>query len=208
VIKKLVSVAIVCVMLLTIGSCSFYVSNLEIRNVRLFIAGDFRDAYLLEFVDGNVFNITAFDGVRVPVNTQEDLLYDFFATPTMMHSRLVASRNSGLEQGYLRRIRDEGTIELSRRQSDTIQRLIRDVARGEADTEFYGSPEQIIAGNHLWIWMIIDGEMYWSLYSNDINAAQRHPEHSFVSRYFNRNLLLLAYELINLSPIDLRLQTP
>jgi len=189
------------------GGCACNTTESEFSHVRIFIAGDFRDAYLLEFVDGNVFNITAFDGVRVPVNAQEDLLYDFFATPTMMHSRLVASRNSGLEQGYLRRIRDEGTIELSQRQTNTVQRLIRNVASGEADMEF-ASP-LFSRGLFRWVWAIIDGEMYWTMYTGYLVDNLVSPDHfEYRAFKFNHDLLLLAYELIDLSPIDLGLETP
>jgi len=204
--------ALVIVIILVLGSCVFNMTETEVRDVRLFIAGDFRDSYFLEVVDGNFFKATIFNKAGVnPDELQEyfafdePLLDDFFADPSMMERLLLVNRNYMLERGYVRFIRDKGTIEISQRQSNTVQRLIRNVARGEANTEFYGLESW--SGNFLWVWAIIDGEMYWSLYIEDVHSIRVQsddPEY----RYFNRDLLLLTYELINLSPIDLGLETP
>ena len=190
---------VISVMFVLVG-CSFNTSETEIKNARIFIAGDFKYSLLLEIIDGNIFEVILFNKAGVSyadlqeyfqeyLPFDETLLDDFFANPRMLDYGLVTNRNFDLERGYTRFIRNKGSVKFSEEEAHRVQYLIRNVARTRADRRF---ERPAWSGRMLWIWAIIDYEMYWTLYADHIPQ-----EHN------NLELLLLTHELINLSPIDL-----
>jgi len=153
---------------------------------------------VLEVIDGNILQVTVVSAlIFSPDNVGSDELFtreniigdpriDRFIAP-----HLDVSHNS--EFWYFRpKIVDSGQIELSASQINRIRRLTRNVTARE-EQEF-GTLS--IHGRIPLVWMRINSRMYWSLYDPDIDAGTPYP-----LEYINRHLLLLAYELIELSPV-------
>ena len=77
------------------------------------------------------------------------------------------------------------------RQSDNIWSLIKNIEDNGTNEKFYFPVDDVS-----YVWAIIDGKMYWSIYVSDFDKE------NYFSQYVNKNLLSLAYKLIELSPVQ------
>jgi hypothetical protein len=86
---------------------------------------------------------------------------------------------------------------LSQRQLRNIWKLAENVANNDFDEE------RRLGGSHInFVWVIIDGEMYWGLYHPDISTI-RHEGSSYYAEKCTQDLLYLTYYLMDLSPIKM-----
>jgi len=180
--KKLVFIVVILIML---GGCTFNrVENIETNGVerteipelhmRILFNGDWIEPTLLEIVDGSLTASTV-DNFN-PGGFHLNLTCSFFAD----------------DSGFL--IEEKGQINLSRQQLDAIWGLTEKVIENGPDREF----EQMrVLGPMNYVWMIIDGQIYWSLYLSNIDGARSHDAYD---EYTSKYLLRLAYSLIELSP--------
>jgi len=150
------------------------------------------DYTLIEFEHPNTFRFTSFGGLSHTTNDATAvfdmaLLHDFLSkAPEIEYTLLIF-------QSFDYLIIDEWTIELSSEQLINIHELLENLARRRADREFEPLPA---LGWIPYVWAIIDGNMYWTLYTHDVGSRTARER----QRYINQDLLAFSYELINLSP--------
>ena len=91
-------------------------------------------------------------------------------------------------------------FEISSEKSKKLCNLLNNVKETEANVYF--EHIRYIMGHLNHVYIIIDGYFYWSIYDHDINENFMRYWNDF-ERYFNRELLLFVYELIDLSPFPI-----
>jgi len=176
-------------------------SMTKTADVRVAFAGDsFGEVFLFEMFDESTLRLTSFaqpilsleefealGSMPAEFRTQPDFAYDFNSkTPNIR----------GMFMGR-HRVVEEAEIELTQEQTDIVRELINNVTTKGPDREFERPP---ILGHLDYILAIIDGDMYWSLYHWDIENASRREWLDPHGAFFNIELLLLSYELRDLSP--------
>ena len=159
---------------------------------------------LLRIVDGNVLEVTVFtamtplcpkDRTSILPSFDNSLIEDFIGLGgyNVLSSFFV---DEGVREIPNHWILNRGKRELSQRQLDTIWTLAENVEpvrrRRFPDVEptDMGNPPPLAA------WVIIDGEVYWSLYYDSLPSRS-----SFPSEFTNTSLLHLVYYFMDLSPI-------
>ena len=187
------------VLTLMFGGCASDMTEPP-ESIRIFMGAEHGGVpFALFELSENTLQITALGraiGLFLPHEELFDvsLFYDFIDRIPNIYWILRNSRPIILGSAY--DVVRKANRELSQRQLNNVLELVENVVRHRADREFERAPF-LSDEAHRYVWAIIDGEMYWSLYSSNINAdiLSRH------SAYVNRNLLLLTYYLIDLSPI-------
>jgi len=200
VFKKMFFALVIFVVIFAIAGCVFRMEEPVPRNVRMWIGGGgpVTENVLLE-LNGNVLTAIVFDvGFLLNANFPSELtfddtlLYDFVEkAPAIDEMFSIDSHRRG---DWVRRVFNSGEVELSQQDLDSIWRLLHRVVNDDGDREFEWVTS--IRGPIPYVWTIVDDEMYWSFYNNDVNSASRHR-----LQYINRDVLLLAYALIDLSPV-------
>jgi len=184
------------VVVFALAGCVFRMEEPTPRNVRMWIGGGTENV-LLE-LNGNILTSVAFSGgLRHDANFPSELtfddilLYDFVEKAPAIGE--MFSVDSHRREDRVRRIFDTGEVELSQQDLDYVWRLLHRAANGDGNRDFY---EASIRGHLEYVWAIIDDEVYWSLYHPSLNNISQHRR-----QYINREVLLLAYALIDLSPV-------
>jgi hypothetical protein len=182
--------AFIVIILLVLGGC---VSNMPelppTRDVRIWFGIGEGEFTLFELVGENVFDVTLLGDMSNSFFVSKRNRFDESRLDEFINSAPGLSGLRITSEGWFRRIISRGRLDFQQ-QSDVIWELIDNVVENGPNKEF----ERLsFSGDFNLFFAIIDGEMYWSLY--DIKSNPIFPE------YVNDELLLLAYELIDLSPI-------
>jgi len=195
------NIAVFLILMFILSGCAMD-DNTELPNITMLIAGHGSVApTILEIIDENILQVTVvhenlFHADIVDVDSYElftresiigDQWIDDFIVPPSLDDTLFPE-----PENWYRKIADSGEIHLSESQVNRIRRLARNVAARE-EQEFEHPP---IRGNITFVWVNIDDKMYWSMYLPHLSLIERDER-----EFFNRDLLLLAYELIELSPV-------
>jgi len=159
-------------------------------NIKILIDGSHINPTLLELADGNALEISTIDDGNTNPWRLSLLTHSFFEN----------------DNDFL--IEEIEWVEFSQRQLNQIRRLTRNIVANGPDREFEWSH---IDGPVVYLWAIINGEMYWSLYVGHLEDS--FSEFMLERGYINSDLLLLVYELIELSSVPIGgefnpLQTP
>jgi len=173
------------------------------RDISILIGRTSQELNLIE-LDGDKLIVTLFslgwrsDFAVLEENVFNERLLDDFRAKFWRFPMNLEDRSPGL----VRVIIEKETIELSQSQLNAIWRLIENVVDGEADREFELAP---VLGHIDYVWAIVDGYTYWSLYESNVDSTGNRNQisrewHQFIVPYVNRDLLLLVYRLIELSP--------
>ena len=171
--KKLV---IIIAILILLGGCSFNREERPELSMKILFDGDWIEPTLLEVIDGRL--------IASVVNYASPITSSFTVT--------VTCSSFTDDSGF--RITEKGRINLSRQQLEVIVDLTEKVIANGPDREF---ERMRVLGPVDYVWMIVDGQIYWSLYLIDVNRlSDDDPHHQYVNKY----LLSLAYSLIELSP--------
>jgi len=165
------------------------------RDIRLLIGDEanniIRVNTLIEISGGGIIETTVFtcwDLSQYSIDKIFDtaIIHDFV---TVTGDNILISEVIQVEHFTI----DKSERVLSQRQLNNIWELTENVVNDGADKEF----EWVFRlGTH--VWAIIDGDMYWSLYIPDMRNTTQYPTET---THFNDDLLILAYYLIDLSPI-------
>jgi len=159
--------------------------------------------YLIEFTE-NTINTTVFglsSGLQAIAAFDETLLDDFISKAPF--SRTII--NSTAETPN---ILEKVESEVTQVQVENVWRLIGNILQSEPSDEFTGV--SAVSGYLTYVFVIIDDNMYWSwayshAFDNITRRVRREWEQKFAP-FINRDVLLLAYELINLSPHSIYLE--
>jgi len=174
------------------------------EDVRILIGGMVSSyAILIEITDESILNITVFgQPTFFPEEDFEpwDIPEEFFTQPTIFADFLSESSLTGSATLGMHKIVEILTLELTYEQTDNIWRLINDVVNSNPNKEFAWPP---FDGYAEYVWAIIDGKFYWSLYHHDIQNASRSEWLRPFGDYFDRELLFLMYQIREISPIRL-----
>ncbi|MCL2286025.1 MAG: hypothetical protein FWC32_06615 [Firmicutes bacterium] len=217
-IFKFVSLVVITIFLLT-GCTSNRAEEFSPKSVRVLFAGDAGTSpiTLFTFVEPDTFEVVSFHNhgllsnrhSQSPIYSANEIsafdftLLDDFIAKAPRINYVIGNRNLRNVSNYT--IINQGVLELSSEQSDRITNMIGNVAKGRVDNEFR-RPSGMF-GEFIYVWMIIDDNMYWSLYEPTIDAfdnfdrATRRSVRRRLREYTNSNVLNLAYELVDLSPI-------
>jgi len=175
------------------------------RNIRMLIGDSGRPYTLIELEESEIrFTLLSSGWRHLSVVSTENIfcetLLDDFASKAPSQLYPVLRGRLYQDQNLVRIIMEKEKVQLSQNQLNTVWRLIENIVEGDLDREFEWSP---ISGHIDYVWAIIDDNMYWSLYDSNINDTSRANREwrQWTQGYVNRELLLLTYELINLSPI-------
>jgi len=188
------------------------------KNVKILFAGDASASpfILFEFIEPNTFDVVSFQHFtllralypeNLTANCKEygcernifnSARVDDFITKAPRINSILNFTIPHVEYPY--EIVDEGTLELSEEQLENIKNLIGNIARSRVDREF--ERPKNVWGRLTYVWVIIDGNIYWSLYESNIDILEQ-KLHRYINPYVNRDVLLLAYELIDSSPITI-----
>jgi len=198
--KKLILIITV-IVLLGIG-IFIWIGNVdgEEISIKILISGNVTPT-LIELVDGNVLEITLINNFFTPYSdvTEYDELFtreNIFGYSTIDGFIIPKFYSPSRGEYMYSTIISNERLYLSRAQMNTLRRLIRNVTRRKPDREFEGLSFE---SNFIeYVWAIIDGEIYWSLYHPNIDESQRED---LRYQYLNRDLLMLTYELIKISPV-------
>ena len=197
--SKKLNIIIAIIIVIILGGCSFnraVTINREEAAIKILIDGTHMNPTLFEIVDENVIKVSRIDGV---------LEFIRFSGTTTMHPFLEYT--DGFSTTEL------GQQSLSQQQLDVVWGLIENVVANGPDRAFRWLE---LDGPSAYVWMIVNGQTYWSFYHPNIYTTYDidiDPWYYRAHQYINRNLLLLTYKLIELSPVPVGgenrpLQTP
>jgi len=181
-------ILIITVLFILTGCTSTMPVNTAPRDVRILIdGGPYSYSTLFELMDEKVFEVAS---------TSSHISWISINNVANEPGRRRSTINSISSSG----IRERDKFELLEEYSNIIWGLIENVATNEADITFEWKPILGLA-DYIYVQAIIDGRMYWSVWHPDIDNA---PDYWLdeLHEYVNRDLLLLTYELIDLSPIQ------
>jgi len=194
-------ILIVAITIILLACILIWVNNLvrSDMNIRILIDGSWMKPTLLE-VDGDVLTISIIEGDVINQLQDSILTYSFFENYNDFS------------------IVEIGRLELSQWQLNRVRRLTRNVVANGFDRKFEWVGR---SGPVHYVWMVADGSpIYWSLYHPHINYTLRMQNLNgiqtlgwFYEYFYDRDLLLLTYRLIELSPViigneNFPLQTP
>ena len=212
--NKRISLSAVCsfVIMLILGGCASVTDADEAmpipRDIKILISGNLQfhmpHHTLIHITNGNVLEHTTFFqfGPILPEHEESYAAIASIASAAMFDNTLLNDFVSGYGQnviatidiGWEHRVSSHADRVLSQRQLNNIWELTANVVSGGSEM-FYGPGE----GFSHFVWAIIDGEMYWSLYGRDVNVASSyHSAH--LMEFINMDLVLLTYYFIDLLP--------
>lgn len=195
--RKTFVLVLLTIFAVTVGGCGSIIkeySEISPRDIRILI-GDNVDHFIrfhtfFEIDNDSTLNVTVFtdwDNIS-SINIFDIALLDDFVVG--FNSQVLGAMTLSVD----RTIINSGERVLSQRQLNNIWQLTETVITNgsDSDAEF----EWMSHGSY--VWAIIDGKMYWSFYDSDIKLSARPDDDA---THYNDELLLLAYYLIDLSPI-------
>jgi len=191
------NIAIFLILIFILSGCTIN-DNTELPSITMLIAGHGGTVpTVLEVTDGNALQVTVVTDSFLSDDSGDN--YELFTRQSIIGDPLIdryivaplESQYNGLQYWHPT-IFDSGEIYLSESEVNRIRRLARNVTT-HAEQEFVHPP---IRGRITFVWVLIDGKMYWSMYLPHLDLIERDER-----EFFNRDLLLLAYELIELSPV-------
>ena len=189
--------AIVIVML----SFWFHSRRVELmeRNVSILFERDGQSFFtLIEFVEPNIMRVSNFNAVVWSNEIHDENVFETaYILSGFMDSPLRVLH--WFPYTYSRLIEKE-VLELSQEQLNALNRLVRNVSRRNANREYKRFSS--LLGHITHVWANIDDDIYWSLYLRN-STLHRLPRaiRWEVRRDMNRNLMALAIELVELSPL-------
>ena len=206
IISFFISIPLVLIIIFIFGGCannrtdSVIMTDSTPTSVKMLIGWGGRPYTLIELVHNDVFEVTVFSDslaryfdIQNEVIFNEALLDNFVLKDSYLYE--IFSNPFTLEP-FVREIIDKGEAEFSQQQWDDIWYLVENISSNDADRAFEWAPVHGLP----YVWAIIDGSFYWSLlYINIDNASRAHRR--TISPFINNDLILLAYELIHLSPV-------
>lgn len=159
------------------------------RNIRMLNGGgNSIHNTLLEITDYSILEVTVFSRERRSGYVFDNSrLYDFVEKQNPANGFVFADANH--------RIVDMGYQELTTRQLDTIWALAQNIVINDADKEI----ELIFQGGNSRVWLLIDDDAYFSMFSPTLDI---HPD-AWRERVISRDVMELTHYLIELSPIAL-----
>jgi len=194
--KLKVVLSFLLIIIFMFGGCCINMANSTPTKVRILIGGGPQALILIDIVNDHTFEATRFSNSwsvspRGDDAFDETLLEDFVSIDP--HLCEMLGNPFGSESSYGARTRfEKWEVELSQQQWDDVWNRVVYVANNDTDGAF----ELSLTIGLPYIWAIIDGRFYWSLY--DRFTALSHPYNQFV----NRNLVLLADDLTSLADVS------
>jgi len=193
----------VAVMVFILVGCSSNMKDSSPRDIELLIGGYVNTSTLFRLNENTLSVILFSNAWALPLPSarqgvdvfDESMLEDFIDRFPMV---TPLSKYPHTPAGSFRRVLDSVTLELSPQQLASIWNRIDEVITDNNDSEFQWVEH--ILGHNYYVWAIVDEISFWSFYERDFNAGDRDWRRT-MELYINRELLLLAYELIDLSPI-------
>jgi len=174
-------------------------ANSTPTKVRMLIGGAGSPFILIDLVHNSIFEVTIFyhswswagESTTSCENASDDTLLDDFI---LMDQHLYEMLKNPFDSPAVadRIVLNNKIVELSQQQWETLWNQVEYVANNDTDGAF----EQSLTWGLPYIWAIIDGRFYWSLY--DRFTALSHPYNPSV----NRNLVLLADDLTSLADVS------
>jgi len=190
--------SLIVIMIFILGGCTSNVEDTSPTSIRVLYGwGGGRPYILFDLACDNNLEVKLINSGFI---NSRDILHDGTFDATIVNDFMQSvpelyrafSDTCELNSTLIRDIVKRENIEISQYQLDTIFNLLETVVRNGSDGEFRRAP---VRYGLPYIWVIIDGELYWSLvYSNLDNVTRS------LRRYVNRDLLLLVSEISILSP--------
>ena len=187
------------IVIFVIGGCSINMANSTPANVRILIGLGGRPYILIELTNKEVFEVTRFIDSWL-WESELDLLNENFTPDTLVDDFILIDtflcemlKNPLDSPGFIvRDIISNKKVELSQQQWENVWNLVDNVAIDDADGAF----ELSLTRGLPYIWAIIDGRFYWSLYCRySVQFRLNNPS-------VNRDLVILADELIALADVS------
>jgi len=166
----------------------------EPRDIKILV-GRRPDTYyiFMEIVDENILRATVFTNYWSSAH-DFDTVFDTSVLENFVDKFGNVIGSSGEITNW---VYDRGERVLSQRQLNNIWSLATSLVIGGIREGF----EPVAQGQIVYVWGVVDNEMYWGLYFDDINDHTQ--EDGWERDYMNRELLNLLYYLVDLSPIQL-----
>jgi len=190
--RKIMMLVLTCVIIF-IG-CTSTVVESKPREIKVLIStsSGFVHNTLFELIDEEVLEVTVFDAWWYPYPFTGDIIFDNARFYDFYYEQGVRLHNTNTYWVY-----SSGKKVLSQRQLNNIWDLTAAVVRNGAGLKF----EQPYEGHPTYVWVSIDGEIYWSYYVSDIDRIPS-AELDGLHELIDRDLLMLVYYLIDISPIQ------
>ena len=190
-ISKLI-IFISAILFILTGCTSTISLNTAPRDIVIFISGaPFAYNTVFELVDEYTFEVAS-----TPTHITWGSSNNDTRETELRHSIIGLISSNVIDRGY---------FEVSENNANAVWGLIENVAANEPDRYFQMtvSMSNVIFdfADGIYVRAIIDGTRYWSVFHPDIDNA---PEYWLeeLHQYVNRDLLLLTYKLMDLSPIQ------
>jgi len=208
IISFVMALSIALIIILMLGGCAAngkYLTNMAdstSTNVRMLIGWGGRPYTLIELVNNSIFEValisqswTEYSSItRDDFDVFDETLLDDFALADSKLYEILS--NPFTREIHVREFINKGEAELSQQQWDNIWHLVENIASNDADGAFDWAPVHGLP----YVWAIIDGSFYWSLFHLSIDDSPRRYRRE-INPFINRDLMLLANELIYLSPV-------
>jgi len=191
---------IIAFMVITTGCVSDATEELPSRSIRVLFA-EYQvgsPITIIELVEPNDFRVISLgiaSDAQMPSSDSYAFLEDFTsAVPQILTKSVILNP-------LYRVIRQEERMELSPSQFNDIMLLVDNLASNAADREF--ELVSTALGHLPYVWAIVDGNMYWTYFSPNINHCLEYmrPCDHTIRHYVNVDLMELATTLIGLSPL-------
>jgi len=181
-----------------LGGCSPSIVESAPRDIKILTGGSHTSLYtFIELVDENILRATVFTSFG-PLTHDLDTIFDDSILENFVDKFGNTIGGGGAITNWVYAMEERI---LSQRQLNNIWNLTERVVMGGVSEEF----ERVAEGHLVYVWAIIDGDMYWSLYFDDINEPSFSLEaDGWESSVANKELLNLFYYITDLLPINLR----
>jgi hypothetical protein len=171
------------------------------RSIRILfgIGGSYSPSTHIEFIAPNAFRIVTLThpylgawwnvNRHIDISTFDTVSLDDFVYMSPMIEFVIADLHNLI-------VTEDELIELSPEQFNDVMILIDNIAENNADRIFEIAP---IEGFVPYVWAIIDGNMYWTVWDIGFSPQFRRA----IQHYFNDDLIALVFSLVELSPITI-----
>jgi len=191
--------SVTAILLVSLGCTSNNSVEWSSSNIKILMgnSGFIYPTFYIESIEPNILRFVSFGSVGSVEDYNFDvfdatLIDDFISKEPFIEFILSSLQPS---QCFNNVITNEWMLEFSQDQLDHVLSLVENVVRNRPDGEF----EPAGLGWLPYVWLIIDGNMYWSFYTVNIDEWDvENPPH------INNELLYLIYEIIDLSPYSIR----